>query len=286
VFSTVLNPGDEIIVTRPYFLEYNNYVKNWAGKLVEVDAKPDFSLDPDAIAAKLNEKTAAVLVNSPNNPTGRIYSAESLALLAEKLNEFGKKTGHYPYLISDEPYRDLAWDGKHTPPLLCVYKNSVVCTSFSKNLSLPGERIGYTAVNPAAEEADLFVSSVTIVTRCLGFVNAPSLMQLAVAQMNDVKVDYSVYKGRLQAFKKVLDAAGIEYVEPEGAFYIWAKVPKSKKGHAETDEVFSEHLKKFLVLGVAGTSFAGPGWLRFAYCVDEKLITKSGEAFKKAMAEW
>jgi len=286
VFKTICNPGDEVVVTRPYFMEYRAYTANHGAKLVEVDALDDFNLDIAAIGAALNEKTAAVLVNSPNNPTGKIYPASVLASLASLLAEHGKKTGRYPYLVSDEPYREIAYN-VDVPPFLSCYSESVVVTSYSKSLSLPGERIGFIAVNPDARSKDDLLNGLIYATRILGFVNAPALMQRIAASLTDARVDVSIYARRRDAFMKVLNNAGIEYSTPQGAFYLFCKVPKSKTGRQDTDDkAFVEHLKKHLILGVQGSGFGKSGWLRFAYCVDEKIINASADAFIKAMETW
>ena len=285
VFKTICNPGDEVIVTRPYFMEYRAYTANHGAKLVEVAALDDFNLDLAAIGAALNEKTAAVLVNSPNNPTGKIYPAETLAGLASLLEEHGKKTGRLPYLVSDEPYREIVYTGE-VPPVLSCYPESIVVSSYSKSLSLPGERIGFIAVSPAISGKDDLVNGLIYATRILGFVNAPALMQRIVASLTEARVDVSIYERRRDAFIKVLDEAGIEYAFPEGAFYLFCKVPKSKTGQGADDKAFVEHLKKHLILGVPGSGFGKAGWLRFAYCIDEKIIRASGTAFKTAMESW
>ena len=297
VFKSILNNGDEIIVSRPYFMEYRPYVANHGGCLVEVDALPDFNLDVDAIGAKLSTKTAGVLINSPHNPTGRIYPAETIARLAEVLERHGKKCGRFPYLISDEPYRDLAYDGAVVPPVLSAYPESIVVNSYSKSLSLPGERIGYIAAGPETGDKQNLLGAFIYATRILGFVNAPALMQRIVAELTNAKVDVDVYARRRAAFTRILDGAGIEYANPEGSFYLFCKAParvaapmQESSGKNEipggNDLAFVEHLKKYLILGVPGTGFGKPGWLRFAYCVDEKVIKASEEAFKNAMAEW
>jgi len=285
VFKAICNPGDEVIVSRPYFMEYRAYTSNHGAKLVEVDAQEDFNLNISAIGAALNEKTAAVLINSPNNPTGRVYSASVLAELASLLTEHGKKTGRFPYLVSDEPYREIAYN-VDVPPFLSCYDESIVVTSYSKSLSLPGERIGFIAVNPAASGKDDLLNGLIYATRVLGFVNAPALMQRIVASLTDERVDVSIYARRRDAFIKVLNNAGIEYSNPQGAFYLFCKVPKSKTGKEADDKAFVEHLKKHLVLGVPGSSFGKSGWLRFAYCVDEKIINASQDAFKSAVESW
>jgi len=285
VFKTICNPGDEIIVTRPFFMEYRAYAANFGTKLVEVDALDDFNLDLKAIGAALSEKTAAVLINSPNNPTGKIYPAEVLAGLASLLSEHGKKTGRFPYLVSDEPYREIVYSGE-VPPVLSCYAQSIVVSSYSKSLSLPGERIGYIAVSPQVSDKDDLVNGLIYCARVLGFVNAPALMQRIVASLTEARVDVSIYRRRRDAFMKILDDVGIEYAVPEGAFYLFCKVPNSKTGKEADDKIFVEHLKKSLILGVQGSGFGKPGWLRFAYCVDEKIILASAPAFKDAMGSW
>ena len=287
VFKTICNPGDEVIVTRPFFMEYRPYTNNHGAKLIEVDSLDNFDLDINAIAQSLNEKTAAVIINSPNNPTGKIYSAKTLASLADVLKEHGKKTGRLPYLVSDEPYREIAYTSE-VPPILSCYSESIVISSYSKSLSLPGERIGFIAVSPDISDKENLINGIIYATRILGFVNAPALMQRLVGSLTDAKVDVSIYARRKDAFMKVLNEAGIEYAIPEGAFYLFCKVPQSKGNGQKTgsDLEFVEHLKKYLILGVPGSGFGKPGWLRFAYCTDEKIISNSCEAFKKAMESW
>jgi aspartate aminotransferase len=272
-------------------MEYRPYTANHGGRIVEVDALPDFSLDLDAIEAKLSPKTAAVLINSPHNPTGRVYPAQTIGRVAAILNDHGKKCGRLPYLISDEPYREIAYDGIEIPPILSVYSESIVVSSYSKNLSLPGERIGYIAVGPLVADKQILVNALIYATRILGFVNAPALMQRIVAELTFAKVDVDIYARRRAAFAKILDAAGIEYAKPEGAFYLFCQVPPRGAASAGNevpgdDLAFVEHLKNHLILGVPGSGFGKPGWLRFAYCVDEKIIKASEGAFKKAMDSW
>jgi aspartate aminotransferase len=298
VFKTILSPGDEVIVTRPYFMEYRSYVGNHGGKLVEVDCLENFDLDLKSIERALSEKTQAVLINSPNNPTGRIYSASLIAELGELLKEHGGKTGRLPYLVSDEPYREIAYNKIEVPPILGTYSEAVVVNSYSKSLSLPGERIGYIAVGPEIHDKDEVLNGLIYATRILGYVNAPALMQRIVGELSFARVDLEVYARRLSAFKEVLDAAGIEYVDPQGAFYLFCKSPEKRKPASQTtggaaentgaqdDIAFVNHLKEHLILGVPGSSFGKPGWLRLAYCVDEKIIRASAPAFKKAMESW
>jgi aspartate aminotransferase len=296
VFKSILNPGDEVIVSRPYFMEYRSYVGNHGGRLVEVDSLPDFAPDLDALKTKLSPKTAAVLINSPHNPTGRVYPAEDIAALAKLLDEQGRLSGRKPYLVSDEPYREIVYDGVSVPPVLSAYDESIVVSSFSKSLSLPGERIGYIATGPNISDKEDLMNALIYATRVLGFVNAPALMQRIVAELTFAKVDVDIYARRRAAFTRIFDERGIEYAGPQGAFYLFAKVPPRKHGPADDgttdapnpagDLAFSEHLKQQLILAVPGSGFGKPGWLRFAYCVDEGIIRNSDAAFKKALETW
>jgi aspartate aminotransferase len=289
VFKAILNPGDEVIVPRPYFMEYRSYTGNHGGKLVEVDTLPDFSLDLDAITAKLSPKTAAVLINSPNNPTGRIYPEKTIARLADILRAHGEKYGRLPYLVADEPYREIAYDNAGVPPILCAYEESIVVSSYSKSLSLPGERIGYIAVSPSVQDRNDTVDALIYATRILGYVNAPALMQRIVAELTFARVDVEIYARRRAAFTRIFNEAGIPYAKPEGAFYLFCQVPPRRKtgsGGASDDRAFADHLKKHLILGVPGSGFGKSGWMRFAYCVDEKIIVSSAEAFKNAVESW
>ena len=312
VFKTILNPGDEVIVPRPYFMEYKSYTENHGGLLVEVDTLPDFNLDIGAIASRLSEKTAAVLINSPHNPTGRVYPADTVAALADILRAHGEKCGRFPCLVSDEPYREIVYRNITVPPILPAYGESIVVYSYSKGLSLPGERIGFIAVNPGIDRKDELVDGIIYATRVLGFINAPALMQRIVAELGFARVDVDIYARRRDAFKEVLDGAGIRYAEPEGAFYLFCEVPErnpvpgrnpvppggqapagnpdpagvSPAGAGLSDMEFVECLKEHLILWVPGSSFWKQGWVRFAYCVDEKIIRASGDAFKRAVEAW
>jgi aspartate aminotransferase len=277
VLKAILNPGDNVIVSRPYFVEYGSYIANHGGTISLVDSTPDFSLDIAKISAALNEKTAAVLINSPHNPTGKIYSKETLAALADVLRAHAKKTGRAVYLIGDEPYREIVYKGHTVPPLLASYENSIVVTSYSKSLSLPGERIGYIVINPACDDYDLLNAGIVMSNRVLGYVNAPALMQRLVAGLTDVTVDVGVYERKRNLLSEGLKKAGLSFAEPEGAFYLFVKVPGGD------DFRFVDHLKKYLILGVPGTGFGGPGYMRLAYCVSEKTIENSIPAFIEAV---
>ena len=282
VFKALLNPGDEVIVPAPFFAEYRHYAKNHNGLLIEVPSKSDFSLDLEAIKSKLSEKTAAILINNPNNPSGKIYSADEIAALAKMLTEHNKKSGRITYLICDEPYRAIVYDGAEVAPAFQLYEHSVVVSSFAKDLSLPGERIGYIAVNPASDNPDEFIKAVTFALRVLGCVNAPAFFQKVIAKSWDAEVDYSSYKTRRDILMAILDKCGIDYFRPQGAFYLFCKVPSKFKGD---DSEFTDYLKKYLILAAPGAGFGGKGYFRLAYCVSEKTIRNSEKAFMKAMEE-
>ena len=280
VFKALLNVGDEVIVPAPYFAEYGHYCANHGGTLRPVPTKNDFSLDIDAIKAALTEKTAAVIINSPNNPTGRIYSREEIQALSAVLTAHGEKTGRYPYIVCDEPYRAITYGGKKVAPVFPEYRQAVVVTSFAKNLSVPGERIGYIAVNPASDDASEMVVACILATRILGFVNAPAFFQKVIARSWNARCDYSLYEKRCREIMEIMDYAGLQYAKPEGAFYLFVKVPEGWNGD---DMAFTEHLKKFNILCAPGTGFGGKGWFRISYCVAEKTILNSKEAFYKAI---
>ncbi len=280
--KALLNPGDEVIVPCPYFTEYDHYIHNHNGEIHRVSTKADFSLDTDAIAAALSEVTAAVIINSPNNPTGHIYSDADIAALAAVLNAHGKKTGRYPYIICDEPYRAITYGGKKVASVFPAYENTVVVTSFAKNLSLPGERIGYIALNPACRESKDFLAAAVFATRVLGYVNAPAFFQKVVTESWDAVCDYSLYEKRCKELTEIMDYAGFSYARPDGAFYLFVKVPEEWNGD---DMAFTDHLKKYNILCAPGSGFGGKGWFRIAYCVSEKTILNSKEAFYKAARE-
>ncbi|MCR5606557.1 MAG: pyridoxal phosphate-dependent aminotransferase [Treponema sp.] len=281
VFKAILSEGDEIVVPSPFFAEYRHYVHNYKGKLIEVPCKEDFSLDVEAIKNALTSKTAAVLINTPNNPTGKIYSEDDIKALAAVLEEHAKASGRKPYLICDEPYRAISYDGRSVASTFPVYDETVIVTSFAKNLSLPGERLGYIAINPKAPDAGEFIAACIFANRILGFVNAPAFFQKVVAKSWNAKVDYSSYEKRRNEIMSVLDAAGLKYAKPEGAFYIFCKVPDA---WGDDDMAFCEHLKKFLVICAPGSGFGRKGWFRISYCVSEATILNSKDAFCKAVA--
>ena len=292
VLKTILDPGDEVVVVRPYFAEYRSFIQNHQGIVVEVEAGPGFSLDAENVRAALSPRTAAVIVNSPNNPTGIIYTRAQLEALAGVLAEQGRRTGRMPYLVADEPYREIVYGGAVVPSAMAVYAETIVVTSWSKTLSLPGERIGYIAVSPRCADADELFEGMAMCTRNLGYVNAPALMQRAVAELLDEKCDVASYARRGAELARGLRAAGYEFPDPQGAFYIFAKVPEaSGRSRAEAaalglDIAFVMHLKKYNILGVPGQGFGTPGWFRLSYCVSEKTIRDAVPLFAKAMEDW
>jgi aspartate aminotransferase len=278
IMKSLLDPGDEVIILTPFFVEYNFYVDNHGGKTVAVATDAEFNLDLAAIEAAITEKTKVVLVNSPNNPTGQVYSAESLTALGKLLDSAGEKYCTSIYLVSDEPYRKIVFDGYEVPSILAATTNSIVVSSYSKDLSLPGERIGYIAVHPDMHEKDMLMDAMTLANRILGFVNAPALMQRVVAELQEESVDSSIYERRRKIFCEILDSAGFEYVKPKGAFYLFPKVPID-------DVEFCGILQEEKILAVPGRGFGAPGYIRLAFCIDEKVIAASAEAFKRAMAK-
>ena len=278
--KAVLNPDDEVIVPCPYFAEYDHYIANHGGIIRRVKTKDDFSLDIEAIKSACSQKTAAIIINSPNNPTGCIYSREEIQNLADALRSVQDRCGRLPFIISDEPYRAIVYDGKKVSPIFPIYENAAVVTSFAKNLSIPGERIGYIAINPACTEAAKLTEACTFCTRILGYVNAPAFFQKVIAKSWNAQCDYSPYKKRRNLIMSVMDYAGLQYQIPDGAFYLFVKVPARWNGD---DIAFTSHLKQFNILCVPGTSFGTSGWFRIAFCVPENTILNSKEAFYKAV---
>ncbi len=276
VMKSLLDPGDEVIILSPFFVEYNFYVDNHGGTTRIVATDAEFNLDLDAIREALSEKTKVVLINSPNNPTGQVYPAADLQALGRLLEEAGERFCTTIYLVSDEPYRKIVFDDCEVPSIMKATTNAIVVSSFSKDLSLPGERIGYLAVHPEMHEKNELLDALTLANRILGFVNAPALMQRVVAQLQGVSVDCSVYARRREVFCRVLDEAGFEYVRPRGAFYLFPRTPMD-------DVEFCALLQQEKILAVPGRGFGAPGHIRLAFCVDEDVIARSAEAFRRAM---
>ena len=281
-FRAVIEPGDEVICPSPYFVEYGSYCGHFGGVLKPVPSIADEGFRPDiaAIEAAITPKTRALLVNSPNNPTGCIYSAEDvrqLAALVDKTNAARGDGGRPLFLLSDEPYRAFAYDGATVPPMLPLTPYAVVLGSFSKTLSLAGERIGYVAVNPAMPDGDTLVSAVTLTNRTLGFVNAPVIGQRLATALLEETVDLEIYDRRRKLMAKVLLDAGIEFVMPRGAFYFFPKAPGGD------DIAFVDALQDELILAVPGRGFGMAGFVRLSCSVDEKIIARSAEGFKRAV---
>lgn len=281
ILKTILNPGEEVIVFAPYFLEYGAYVRNYDGILVEVS--PDTTIFQPNLAEfeqRITPKTRAVIVNTPHNPTGVVYSEETIKKLSAILEAKQKEFGTVIYLISDEPYRELAYDGVEVPYLTKYYNNTVVGYSYSKSLSLPGERIGYLVIPDEADGSEELISAATIANRTLGCVNAPSLIQKVVAKCVDAKTDLAAYDKNRQALYNGLKECGFECIKPQGAFYLFVKSP------VEDEKAFCEAGKKYNILMVPGSSFACPGYVRLAYCVSYETIVNSLPEFKKLAAEY
>ena len=287
-FRAVVEPGDEIICPAPYFVEYGSYCGHFGGVLKAIASKPDegFRPDFDAMEAAVTPKTRAFLVNSPNNPTGCIYSEADMRRLADIVNRVNAQrqaelgdAARPLYLLSDEPYRAFAYDGAVVPPVMPLTPYAVVLGSFSKTLSLAGERIGYVAIHPEMPDGDMLVNAVTLTNRTLGFVNAPVIGQRLAAQLLDQTVDLEVYDRRRKLMAKVLREAGIEFTEPKGAFYFFPKAPGGD------DLKFVDALQEELILVVPGRGFGMAGHVRLSCSVDEQIIARSAEGFKRAVAK-
>lgn len=281
ILKTILNPDDEVLVFAPYFLEYGSYVRNYDGKLVVVPAnKPDFQPDLGAFEGLITEKTKAVIINTPNNPTGVIYSEETLKAIGSILRKKEAELGSTIILLSDEPYRELAYDGAKVPYVSDFYEDTIIIYSYSKSLSLPGERIGYLVIPDEVRESREMIAAASIANRVLGCVNAPSLMQRVIMRCIDAEVDLAAYDRNRNLLYKSLRELGYECAKPEGAFYLFVKSP------VEDEKVFCEACKKHNVLVVPGSSFACPGYVRIAYCVSYTQIERSLPAFKAVAEEY
>ncbi len=277
ILKAILDSGDEVITPAPYFVEYNFYTDNHGGVLKTVSTNPDFSLNIEAISSAITEKTKAVLINSPNNPTGQVYSKESINELGALLKNRSNSLGRTIYMISDEPYRKIVYDGLKVPSIFSCYNESIIATSYSKDISIPGERIGFVAVNPKASFKEDILGGMALANRILGFVNAPALMQRVVASVQGMSVDVSEYARKRDLLCDGLADSGYEFLRPPGAFYLFPKTP------VPDDVEFVKTLQEELILVVPGSGFGGPGHFRIAFCVDDKTIINSMPGFKKAM---
>jgi aspartate aminotransferase len=280
VLKTILNPGEEVIILTPYFVEYRFYIDNHGGVPKEVwTDKESFQLDLAAIERAISEKTRAIIINTPNNPTGVIYPAESLARLGQMIERKERELERQIYLVSDEPYARIAYDGYTVPDIFKYVTNSVIVTSHSKDLALPGERIGYIAANPAMTHVDLFIEGAVFCNRTLGFVNAPALMQRLVAKLQSESVDISLYQKKRDLLYDNLTGMGFRMVKPEGAFYLFPQSPLAD------DVAFVRAAQKHNLLLVPGAGFGAPGYFRIAYCVDIEMIKRSLPAWKALAVE-
>ncbi|MBO4318484.1 MAG: pyridoxal phosphate-dependent aminotransferase [Mailhella sp.] len=278
---SVLEPGDEVLGVAPYFVEYGFYTGNHGGVFKAVNCRPgDFGLDLDALAAALNPKTRAVIINSPNNPTGTIYPEEDLRGLCALLEDASARFGRPVYLVSDEPYRFLAYDGAVVPAVLPLYKYAVLISSFSKNYGLAGERIGYVALSPAIEDKELLMNALTLSNRTLGYVNPPIVGQylMAAALGTDTSPALEIYTRRRDMLADILTEAGASFVKPKGAFYFFPKAPGGN------DAVLVDCLTEELVLAVPGAGFGYPGHIRLSFAVEDAVIERSREGFKRGYA--
>ena len=280
ILKTLLNPGDEVIAFAPYFGEYRSYTANYDGKLVVVSADTEkFQLNLQELEEKISEKTKAVIINNPNNPTGVVYSEDTIKNLAAVLNKKQEELGTDIYLISDEPYRELVYDGAEVVYLTKYYDNTIVGYSYSKSLSLPGERIGYLVLPDELSDAESIKSAANVATRILGYVNAPSLMQRVIAKCVDVEVNVEPYNKNRELLYKSLMEYGYECIKPEGAFYMFVKTPGDEKE-------FVNAAKSKNILVVPGSSFACPGYVRIAYCVSYDTVKGSLNGFKELAKEF
>ena len=274
--KALLNPGEEVLFLAPYFVEYGFYVDNHGGVGKVVKTDNEFNIDFTAIEEAISEKTRAIIINSPNNPTGQVYDEASISSLGKLLETASKKFGTTIYLLSDEPYRKIIFDGLEVPPIFKHVRNSIVLSSFSKDLSLPGERIGYLAVHPEAEDKRAIVDAMTLANRILGFVNAPAFMQRIVAELQNVSVDGTIYQRRRDTFCSILADAGYDFIKPKGAFYVFPRTP------IKDDALFCSFLQEQKILAVPGRGFGAPGYMRLAFCVEDDYIARSAEGFKAA----
>lgn len=280
ILKSIINPDDEVITFAPYFMEYKNYVKNYDGKLIEISPNTkDFQPKLDEFESKITEKTKAIIINTPNNPTGVIYSEETIKEISRILEKKQKEFNHEIFIISDEPYRELVYEDVEVPYITKYYNNTFVVYSYSKTLSLPGERIGYVVVPTEMEDSENIITAITIANRIIGCVNAPSLIQRVLIECADEKVDMNTYNENRNLLYNELSKYGYECIKPQGAFYLFLKSP------IEDDMEFCNKAKEYNILFVPGSSFACKGYVRIAYCVSTDMIKRALPAFKK-LAEY
>ncbi len=281
ILKSLINPGDEVIAFAPYFGEYRSYTDNYDGVLIEISPNTiDFQPKLDEFEKKITQKTKAVIVNTPNNPTGVVYSEETIQKMASILEKKQKEYGTDIYLISDEPYRELAYDDVEVPYLTKYYANTIVGYSYSKSLSLPGERIGYLVIPDEASDSEKLIGAVNVATRILGFVNAPTLQQKVVKACLNEKTDISYYDRNRETLYNGLKELGFDCIKPEGAFYLFVKSPIAD------EKEFCNEAKKYNILIVPGSSFACPGYVRMAYCVSYETIVNSLPKFAELAKQY
>jgi aspartate aminotransferase len=280
VLKTILNPGEEVIILTPYFVEYMFYIDNHGGTAETVATDPEtFQLNVAAIEAAIGPNTRAIIINSPNNPTGVIYPAETLQALGEMLTRKEQELGRTLFVISDEPYARLAYEGQSVPCVFSHIKNSIIVTSHSKDLALPGERIGYLAANPSMDGVEQFIEGAIFCNRVLGFVNAPALMQRLVTNLQEESVDIDAYQEKRDLLYQHLTGLGFKMVKPQGGFYFFPESPM------EDDVAFAQLAQKHNILVVPGRGFGAPGYFRIAYCVEPEMIQRSLPAWERLAQE-
>lgn len=278
--KVILDPDDEVIVPSPFFMEYRFYIDNANGKMILVPTHEDFSLNVAAIKQAINERTKVVLLNSPNNPTGKVYDEASIKSLAEVLAEKNREFGHIIYLMADEPYREIVFDGIKVPSILGAYPHSISASSYSKTLSIPGERIGYLAINPEIADYKELMDGLMLYNRVLGFVNAPAIMQRIIMRMQGIHVDVEQYRRKRDLLCDGLISCGYDIKKPDATFYLFTKAP------IEDDVEFVRALQKRRILAVPGRGFGGPGYIRIAFCVDDATIMNAMAGFADTIKEY
>ena len=274
--KTIINPGDIILSSTPCFMEYAFYTQNHGGSFQTVKGAFNFDIDIDAIKSNITSQTAGVIINSPNNPSGKVFPESTIKALGEMLEYKSKEIGRAIYLISDEPYRKIVYDNVTIPSVFKFYKNSILVTSYSKDLSIPGERIGFAAIHPEADDLKNLINGMILCNRILGYVNAPALMQRTIANLQGISVDINKYKKKRDMLCKGLSDIGYEFAVPQGTFYLFPKAPGGD------DLKFVDILQNELILAVPGSGFSTPGYFRIAYCVEDNVIEHSMDGFARA----
>lgn len=277
--KALLNPGEEVIILAPSYTEYPYYIENHGGVCKIAETNPDFTINIDNIASKINSSTRAIILNSPNNPTGEIYSEKTLGSVAKLLYEKSEEFGKGIFLIFDEAYRDIVYDGTRLPNIFKIYPDTIITAAYSKPLSVPGERIGYAAVNPEMENADNIMEAMTFANRILGYINAPALMQRVITNIQGVRVDIAEYQERRDFFCDALDEIGYSFIRPKGTYYIFPKSPVD-------DLVFTGELSREGIFVFPGTVFGRSGYFRIAFCVKKETIEKSLQGFREVLLKY